>query len=64
MYVCICNAIREQDFRRAALQTHGDAEDVYATLNARPQCGSCLTEAQMILHEERQSGEPGRLKAA
>jgi len=30
MYVCICNAIRETDFRRAACCVQGDAEAVYA----------------------------------
>lgn len=59
MYVCICNAIRESDLRRAARKTGGDAETVYAALGARPNCGTCLFDAEDILAEERQmSYEP------
>ena len=53
MYVCVCNAIRECEFRHAAGRTEGDVEAVYETLGKRPQCGSCLEEADMILVEER-----------
>ena len=53
MYVCVCNAIRECEFRHAARRTQGDAEAVYAALGKRPQCGSCLEEADIILVEER-----------
>ncbi len=54
MYICICNAIRETDLRRAAQVTNGDAEAVYATLGKRPNCGQCLVDAQSILFEERE----------
>ena len=53
MYVCICNAIRETDFRRAAQHANGDAEAVYAAMGKRPNCGQCLEEADEILNEER-----------
>jgi bacterioferritin-associated ferredoxin len=53
MYVCVCNAIRECEFRHAGRRTEGDAEAVYEALGKRPQCGSCLEEADMILAEER-----------
>lgn len=54
MYVCVCNAIRECDLRRAALRTSGDAEAVYAALGKRPNCGSCLQEADAVVFEERE----------
>jgi bacterioferritin-associated ferredoxin len=54
MYVCICNAIRETELRRAALTTNGDAEATYAALGKRPNCGQCLEEAEAILFEERE----------
>jgi bacterioferritin-associated ferredoxin len=54
MYVCICNAIRECDFRNAGRRCRGDAEAVYAALGKRPQCGQCLDEAQHILEDERE----------
>jgi len=56
MYVCICNAIREDDLRRAALSSGGDAEATYATLGKRPNCGQCLGKAGQIIEQERALG--------
>ena len=53
MYVCVCNAIRESEFRAAARRCPGDAEAVYAALGKVPQCRQCLEDADMILVEER-----------
>lgn len=53
MYVCVCNAIRECEFRRAARLHGGDAEAVYAALGKRPQCGQCLEDADILIVEER-----------
>lgn len=53
MYVCVCNAIRECEFRRAARLCDGDAEAVYASLGKAPQCGQCLEDADILLAEER-----------
>ncbi|MXO60980.1 ferredoxin [Altererythrobacter salegens] len=53
MYVCVCNAIRECEFRRAARQHAGDAEAVYAALGKTPQCAQCLEDADEMLAEER-----------
>lgn len=64
MYVCICNAIRESDFRRVGRRTGGDATDVYACLGKRPQCGQCLDEASAILQDERERAGGLRLIAA
>ncbi len=61
MYVCVCNAIRESDLRRAARHCAGGAEAVYAALGKRPNCGQCLDEAEAILFEE---GEFGSIPAA
>jgi bacterioferritin-associated ferredoxin len=54
MYVCVCNAIRECELRRAALRVPGDAEAVYAALGKRPNCGQCLDDADEIVFDERQ----------
>ena len=56
MYVCICNAIRESDLRRAARRCGGDAEAVYAAIGKRPNCRQCLDEAAEIVFEEREMG--------
>lgn len=53
MYICVCNAIKECELRRAALRCSGDAEALYAALGKRPNCGQCLEEADEIVGEER-----------
>lgn len=56
MYVCICNAIRESELRKAAHRVSGDAERCYKALGKPACCGSCLDEADAILIEERELG--------
>lgn len=53
MYVCVCNAIRECELRRAALRCSGDGRAVYASLGKQPQCGQCLVEADLVVEDER-----------
>lgn len=53
MYVCICNAIREADFRKAVLEHEGDVEDIYAIMGFETQCGQCVNPARRILIQER-----------
>jgi bacterioferritin-associated ferredoxin len=53
MYVCICNAICQNQLRQAAGQCDGDAEAVYAALGRVPQCRQCLDEAEAFLAEVR-----------
>ncbi|MBX9665340.1 (2Fe-2S)-binding protein [Novosphingobium sp.] len=55
MYICICNAIREKDLRRAACEQSGDAEALYAKLGFAPQCRQCLEDAEQIVSEARAS---------
>ena len=64
MYVCVCNAIRESELRRAAQQVEGDAETIYAALGCEPQCGTCLEEADEMIAEERLCCRTPRLVAA
>lgn len=57
MYICVCNAIREADFRRRARECGGlDAEAVYASMGKVPQCGQCLCEADELIAEECAKG--------
>ncbi|HEX2794582.1 MAG TPA: ferredoxin [Croceicoccus sp.] len=53
MYLCICNAIREKDFRAIAPLARGSAEDIYRQLGHEPQCRQCLDDADDILGEVR-----------
>ena len=55
MFICICNAVRETDLRRAACEQRGDAETLYTRLGFAPQCRQCLQEADMIVEEARAS---------
>lgn len=64
MYVCICNAIRECELRRAARTCKGDADAVYSAMGKTPQCAQCLDEAAEILIEERFTAEAGSLQLA
>ena len=54
MYICVCNAIRDCELRRAARLCPGDAEAVYVALGKRPNCGQCLDDAEDIHLEERE----------
>ena len=63
MYVCICNAIRESELRKAALGTAGDAESIYARLGKKPDCRQCLDEAEDIIFEVRECSENARIAA-
>lgn len=64
MYICVCNAIRENELRQAGRCVAGDAEAVYAALGKVPQCCQCLEEADELLAEERALDRRPRLVAA
>lgn len=53
MIVCVCNAIREEDVRKAARRGAPCAESAYRSLGFEPQCGSCLNHADRIVCAER-----------
>ena len=54
LYVCVCNAIRECDLRKAARCCPGNAKNVYAAMGKSPDCCTCLDDAEAILEEERE----------
>jgi bacterioferritin-associated ferredoxin len=53
MIVCICNAIAEDEVRRAARAGAPCPKSAYAHLGCEAQCGTCLCYAQEIIDEER-----------
>ena len=63
MYVCICNAIREAELRRMARHVPGDAEAIYAAMGKRPDCGTCLADADAMVFEEREGTVPEAVAA-
>ena len=64
MYVCVCNAIREDELRHAARRVAGDAAAVYEALGCSVQCGTCLDEAEEMIVAERACCRQPRLVAA
>ncbi len=53
MYVCVCNAIREAEFRSAAadLAEEASVKGVFGRLERQPRCGSCLKHARRLLED-------------
>ena len=55
MYVCICNAITENQIRRAARAGARDLWDLQRELGVASNCGSCKETAMAILRDNRES---------
>lgn len=53
MIVCICNAIRETDVRKAARDGAGCPTSAYAAMGRKPRCGQCFSFAREIIVAER-----------
>jgi bacterioferritin-associated ferredoxin len=54
MYVCICNAITDQQIRKAAADGVRNLWDLQQELGVAAGCGSCKETASEILRESRQ----------
>lgn len=53
MYVCICNALTDRDFREAAARGAAKPAQAFRALGETPQCGRCLTCVREVLDETR-----------
>ena len=53
MIVCVCNAIREADVRRAARDGASCPTAAYRAFDRKPRCGQCLSFARAIIDSER-----------
>jgi bacterioferritin-associated ferredoxin len=51
--VCVCNAIREKDVRKAARAGAHSPGKAYQTMGCRLQCGQCVPFAREIIANER-----------
>jgi bacterioferritin-associated ferredoxin len=49
MYVCLCNAITDRDFRAQAQCEGCTVSAVYRALGATPQCGKCVPFVRQLL---------------
>ncbi|WP_019960042.1 (2Fe-2S)-binding protein [Woodsholea maritima] len=64
MYLCICNALKDREFKAAA-QTAGarDVVGAFKACNARPKCGRCLEDAAAMILGLKES-HPAMVEAA
>lgn len=53
MIVCVCNAIRETDVRKASRNGASCPTSAYASLGRRAKCGQCFSFAREIIAAER-----------
>ena len=53
MIVCVCNAIRESQVRKAAREGAGCPATAYAAVGRRARCGQCFSFAREIIAAER-----------
>jgi bacterioferritin-associated ferredoxin len=53
MYVCLCNALRESDIRRA-IREMGPAtpDQVFDALGVKPECRRCIPDIRLLMREE------------
>ena len=58
MYVCICNAITDQQIRDAAAAGVKDLSGLQSRLGVAANCGSCKEIASTILAENRRARRP------
>jgi bacterioferritin-associated ferredoxin len=53
MVVCVCNAIRECDVRKAARSGASCPTSAYRAVGRKPRCGQCFSFARDIIASER-----------
>ena len=53
MIVCVCNAIREDEIRKAARSGAPCAVTAYRSIDCEVQCGHCLPYADELIAKER-----------
>ena len=53
MLICVCNAIREKDFRQAVRDGAHRPGNAFARCGHRVKCGQCLSFAKSVIASER-----------
>jgi bacterioferritin-associated ferredoxin len=51
MYVCLCNAITDRDFRAHAADESCTVATVYRSLGTKPKCGKCVPYVRQLLQQ-------------
>jgi bacterioferritin-associated ferredoxin len=57
MYVCICNAVTEDDVRSCVAAGAGSAKEVRAAFGMRPGCGTCTRRLCGLVSQGRSAAE-------
>jgi bacterioferritin-associated ferredoxin len=53
MYICLCNALTDQDIRQAVLAGAERPSEVYRACGRVMQCGACSRDIQRFIEETR-----------
>lgn len=64
MYVCLCNAITDRDFRAHAECDGCTVSAVYRSLGTKPQCGKCVPFVRQLLRQVIDLHQPDAAAAA
>jgi bacterioferritin-associated ferredoxin len=51
MYICLCNAITDRDFRAHAVEKDCTVSKLYRSLGIKPHCGRCVPYVKQLLHQ-------------
>jgi bacterioferritin-associated ferredoxin len=64
MYVCLCHAITDRDFRAHAECEGCTVSAVYRSLGTKPKCGKCVPFVRQLLRQVVEIPHPNPLAAA
>ena len=56
MFVCVCNAIRENEIKQAVASGVGTVSDVYRHFGHRIQCGKCVSTIAVMVRSLQPGG--------
>jgi bacterioferritin-associated ferredoxin len=51
MYVCLCNAVSDRDFRACAVEKDCTVSTLYRSLGIKPRCGRCVPYVKQLLQQ-------------
>jgi bacterioferritin-associated ferredoxin len=51
MYVCLCNAITDREFRAHVTDENFTVSNVYRSLGTKPRCGKCVPYVRQLLRQ-------------
>jgi bacterioferritin-associated ferredoxin len=64
MYVCVCNAITDHEFRANVTSENCTVLTVYQSLGTKPKCGKCVPYAEQLLQQLVEISDPQPMAVA